>query len=249
MFQGFYNLTSGMLTQNRNLDIVSNNIANVLTPGFKKDVMASSTFQEEMIARTGNIDKNNPEQLNNFAMLRTATEVNTDYSQGVLESTGNPLDLAITSEGSFFQIQTQNGTVYTRNGSFIIDNEGYMCLSEVGRVLGENGPIYIGSDDIIVEKTGIVTRADGMMADKIALVQFDDMTQLKKMGDSAYTSNAQPTASDANIMQNTLERSNVNALDCMVSMIESQRALQSAAEVLKIYDQLMSKAANDIARI
>ena len=171
MFQGFYNLTSGMLTQNRNLDIVSNNIANVLTPGFKKDVMASSTFQEEMIARTGNIDKNNPEQLNNFAMLRTATEVNTDYSQGVLESTGNPLDLAITSEGSFFQIQTQNGTVYTRNGSFIIDNEGYMCLSEVGRVLGENGPIYIGSDDIIVEKTGIIKRADLMMTDKIALVQ------------------------------------------------------------------------------
>ena len=79
MFQGFYNLASGMITQNRNLDVVSNNITNSLTPGYKKDTMTSSTFQEEMISRTGNLDKSSPQTLNNIAMIRTATGVVTDY--------------------------------------------------------------------------------------------------------------------------------------------------------------------------
>ena len=90
MFQGFYNLTSGMITQNRNRNVVSNNIANVLTPGYKKDTMVSSTFREELVSRTGNIDKDNPEGLGDASRFRSALETITDYEQGALEITDNP---------------------------------------------------------------------------------------------------------------------------------------------------------------
>ena len=249
MFQGFYNLASGMITQNRNLDVVSNNITNSLTPGYKKDTMTSSTFQEEMISRTGNLDKSSPQTLNNIAMIRTATGVVTDYSQGQLEETGNPLDMALTSDG-FFQIQTQNGYVYTRNGSFIIDDEGDLALQSVGRVMGTNGAgIYLGTDDISVDASGNVRLANGNAAGTIAVVNFDDKTQLDKAENGVFTSNAQPTAYNGTILQKNIELSNVDSVQEMVNMMESQRALQSAAQVLKIYDDLMNKAVNNIGQV
>lgn len=248
MFQGFYNLASGMITQNKNLDVISNNITNSITPGFKKDTMTSSTFQEELISRSGNLDKSSPQALNNIAMLRTSTGTVTDFKQGQLEETGNPLDVALTSDG-FFQIQTQDGFVYTRNGAFSIDNEGYLSLSEVGRVMGTNGPIYLGTDDIEIDNSGTIYFSDGRVAGNISVVDFADRTQLEKAENGVFTTNAQGNNVNATMIQKTIEQSNVDSIDEMVSMMESQRALQSAAQVLKIYDQILSKAVNDIGQI
>ena len=248
MFQGFYNLASGMLTQSRNLDVVSNNITNSLTPGYKKDTMTSSTFQEELMSRTGNLDKSSPQALNNIAMMRIATGTVTNFNQGQLQETGNPLDMALTSDG-FFQIQTQNGMVYTRNGSFIIDNEGYLALPEVGRVMGNNGPLYLGTDDIDVDSMGNVYVAGGNNVGTLSIVNFDDTAQLEKAANGIFTSNAQPTAFNGTIIQKSLEQSNVDTVQEMVSMMESQRALQSASQILKMYDQIMNKAANEIGQI
>lgn len=248
MFQGFYNLASGMLTQNRNLDVISNNITNSLTPGFKKDTMTSSTFQEEMIARTGNLDKSMPQTLNSMAMMRVATGTVTDFQQGPLEETGNLLDVALTSDG-FFQIQTENGYVYTRNGSFSIDDQGYLALSEVGRVMGRNGAIYLGTDEIEIDSSGTVHLPDGTVAGTIAVVNFEDKTQLEKAENGVFTSNVQGNTINGTMIQGSVEQSNVDPIDEMIGMMESQRALQSAAQVLKIYDEMMSKAVNDIGQI
>ena len=130
MFQGFYNLASGMLTQNRNLNVVSNNMTNMLTPGYKKDTMLSSTFQEDLMSRTGNLDRSNITGLEDTSMFRSPTFNVTDFSQGAFEPTNQPLDFALEDENGFFQIQTQNDIVYTRNGSFIIDDQGYLALAE-----------------------------------------------------------------------------------------------------------------------
>ncbi len=251
MFQGFYNLTSGMITHNRNLNVVSNNIGNVLTPGFKKDTMVSSTFQEELMSRTGNIDKSSPEELDEMAMLRSALESITDYSQGVLEPTDNPLDFAITTEeGGFFRIEGVNGELYTRNGSFAIDEEGYLGFPEGGRVLGKNGPIYLGTDEITSNSYGMIYRADGTYVDQLDIVSFDDNTQLEKIGGSLFRTDAQPTAVNGPVvMHKTLERSNVDATVEFTAMIESQRALQTSAQVLKMYDQLMAKASTQLGNI
>ncbi|MEG0109186.1 MAG: flagellar basal body protein, partial [Lachnospiraceae bacterium] len=82
MFQGFYNLTSGIICQNRNMNVVSNNIANVSTPGFKKDTFATSTFREEMLYRNGNKDKSHPTPVGERAMVKIAKDTVTDFKLG-----------------------------------------------------------------------------------------------------------------------------------------------------------------------
>lgn len=248
MFQGYYNLASGMLTQNRNLNVVSNNMANILTPGYKRDVMYSSTFQEELFSRVGNLEHKNAVMLNDVSMKRVATETESDFTQGALEQTENPLDFALLEDG-FFQIQTENGIRYTRNGSFIIDDAGYLSLPEVGRVIGENGPIYLGTDDVHMDLSGTLYNNDQVPLGRFALVTFADQSQLVKAGKGIFRSNAAGIPSNVNIQQKTLERSNVDTGREIVAMMESQRALQSASQILKIYDQLAGKASTELARV
>ena len=148
MYKGFYDLTSAMLTQTRNLDVVGNNMSNTATTGYKADRYADTTFDEVMRSRVGNKQKA-PQALGTTTSYITAVdEVYTDHSQGGLEPTGLPFDFAIEGEG-YFAVQSAAGRVYTRNGSFMLDNQGYLYLAGQGRVLGQNGqPIYLGTDHI-----------------------------------------------------------------------------------------------------
>ena len=129
MYQGFYNLASGMLTQSRNLNVVSNNMVNLQTAGYKRDQMVSSTFQEEMLYRTGRREKGTREPLATTSKIRTASRTYVNYDQGSYETTDGIYDFAIGGKG-FFCIQTQNGVQYTRNGSFAVDEEGYLVQGE-----------------------------------------------------------------------------------------------------------------------
>ena len=249
MFQGFYNLTSGMINQRKNQNVISNNIANSLTPGYKKDRMVSSTFENQMISRTGNMDRSSKQNLAESSMFMSATENITNFEQGAFEQTGLNLDFALTDDG-FFQIQTEDGIIYTRNGSFIIDDEGYIALPDKGRVLGQNGPIYTGTDMILLDRDGNIIREDTKeIIGRFSIVDFEDKTQLMKEEGSIFTTDALGIPVEIPILHKTLERANVDALSEITIMMESQRALQSAAQFLKSYDQLMAKATTEIARV
>ena len=116
MYKGFYDLTSAMLTQTRNLDVIGNNMSNTATTGYKADRYADTTFDEVMRSRVGNKQKA-PQALGTTTSYITALdEVYTDHSQGGLEQTGLPFDFAIEGEG-YFAVQSASGRVYTRNGS------------------------------------------------------------------------------------------------------------------------------------
>ncbi len=267
MFQGFYNLASGMLYQNRNLNTISNNMVNVSTPGFKSDRMTSTTFKDEMLYRSGNVNKSNPVQIGTASMMRTVAGVKTSLNQGNVEETGGNLDFALTKPG-FFTIEGADGNrLYTRNGSFDIDQDGYLCLSKLGRVLGEDGnPIEMTSNHITVDKSGNIyevplkglkTDEDNAGAEeeeptllgKIGVVNFDDETQLVKGDNGTFTSQAEAKAVDGGLMWKSVERSNIDPIEQMTAMMTSQRASQSAAQVLKMYDQLMGKIVTDIGRV
>ena len=116
MYQGFYNLASGMLTQSRNLNVISNNMVNVQTAGYKSDKMVSSTFQEEMLYRTGRTQKGDPTPLATTSKIKTAERTYVNYTQGSFEQTDGIYDFALGGNG-FFCIQTEAGERYTRNGS------------------------------------------------------------------------------------------------------------------------------------
>lgn len=259
MYQGFYNLASGMLTQSRNLNVISNNMVNLQTAGYKKDLMVSSTFQEEMLYRTGRTNKENPQELAVTSKIRTAEQTYVNYAQGSYETSDEIYDFAIGGNG-FFCVETQNGICYTRNGSFHVDEDGYLMSGENGRVLSSNGqPIQITNENFTVDSRGRITcleNQNGEMTEldfgTIRVVDFEDYEQLHKEDNGMFSTEQTPletAAEETQILWKTLEKSNVDMVEEMTAMMSSQRALQSAAQLLKMYDQIMSKSSSDVGKV
>lgn len=250
MFQGFYNLASEMLSQTRNMNVISNNMANVSTTGFKKDSFQAAAFREELIARYRGSSDNSPAALGTLSMVRTADETVTDYTRGVFRDTGNELDFALMCQG-FFCIQTDAGTVYTRNGSFSLDEEGFLILPSTGRVLGENGPIQLTSDEIYVDGGGNIFSRDGQtLYGTLSVVDFQDYgTQLLKTAGGVFTSEEAGTPVQAELRWKAVEGSNVNPLEEMTAMMSGERSLQSASQILKMYDHLMDKTVTQLGPV
>lgn len=242
MFQGFYNLGSSMISQSRNLNVISNNMANAATPGYKSDRYISSTFREELLYRSGNRTPADRQAIGTVSQVVASTGKVTSYEQGGFDVTGIPLDFALNGSG-FFVIQSAVGTVYSRNGSFITDEEGYLTLPGVGRVMGTNGPIHLDSDNIVVKEDGSIWDAEtGGSYGTIRLVDFENYDQLIKGNNGTFmTQGAVEKAPDAKVLQGMLETSNVSMIDEMTAMMSSQRTLESAAQMIKMYDQLNSK--------
>ncbi len=250
MFKGFYNLTSGMLTQQRNLNVVSHNLTNISTAGFKADKYTSSTFDDVMYSRIGNKYKVGAQNIGRQSYIRASSQVYTDYTQGIPEPTGIALDFFIEGSG-FFAIQPENGgVVYTRAGNFSLDEEGYLCLSSFGRVLDNNGQaILLGTDKIVGDRYGRIFTETGGYLGQLGVYDFADYGQLEHNGQGFFTGAGAQAIETPSIRHQYLERSNVDMISQMTEMISSQRALQSAAQVSKMYDSLMTKATNDIGRL
>ncbi len=248
MFKGFYNLTSGMLTQGRRLDVISNNMANIATNGYKSDRFMYSTFDQVMWSMVGNKNKNY-EDIGEMSYITAPDEIVTDFSQGSYDETGMPLDFAIEGDG-YFGIQTDDGTVYTRAGSFTLDDEAYLYFSDKGRVIDVNGqPIRIMTDKIEVDDKGRIYAENGALLGQIGVFSFGQDAELEKDPYGFINGGqAQPTE-DIRVLNGMTERSNVDLVREMTEMIDAQRAYQSVAEVTKIYDQVMTRATTDIGRL
>lgn len=249
MFKGYYNLTSGMLTQQRNLNVIANNMTNVSTAGFKSNRYTSSTFNEVMYSRVGNKDKQYSD-IGTQSYIRATSDIVTNYEQGALEPTGIPLDFAIEGEG-FFAIRNQAGdTYYTRSGNFSLDEEGYLCLNGFGRVVGFNGgEILLQTDKITGDSFGRLYADNGRLLGRIGVYTFDDTAVLEYNEEGFFTGAEGQVMETPKLHWRMLERSNVDMVKEMTEMLTSQRAFQSAAQVSKIYDQLMTKATTEIGRV
>ena len=251
MFRGFYQLTSGMLSQGRRLDVIANNMTNVSTAGYKTDRYTDSTaFREVMLSRVGNKDKVNTEEIGPYAYILAPDQLYTDYTQGSLEETELPLDFAIEGDG-FFAIEWNGEVAYTRAGSFNLDEEGYLVLPGQGRVLDENRqPIQLPTDNIYVDEDGgIYTMANRNYLATLGVFAFQDNGALERNDHGLFTG-GQPQAGENYVIHHKwVERSNTNMVHEMVSMMSAQRALQSAAQLSKIYDQVLTKTATDIGRL
>ena len=251
MFKGFYNLTSGMLTQGRHLDVIANNMTNVSTAGYKSDEYTASTFDQVMFDRVGNKEKIYTD-IGNISYIRANSEVYTDHTQGLLEQTDLPLDFAIEGEG-YFGVRMEDGTTaYTRNGSFSLDEEGYLCLPGKGRVLGAGDqPIRLVTDDINADAQGALRTTDGIYLGRLVTYNFapEDVAQFERNDQGLFITDAQPVEGQNVIHHRMIERSNVDLTKQMVDMITCQRALQSAAQLTKMYDQLMSQSTEQVGRM
>ena len=219
----------------RELDVIANNIANINTTGFKAD---GSIF-EEYVSPTASVDNFlNADRRVSFVQDR-ATWI--DMSQGAIERTNNPLDVAISGKG-YLVVQTPRGERYTRNGALQINNSGELVTSEGYQVLGESGPITFQPKDrsITISEDGTISAREGSnttdsQRGQLRLVSFDQPGQLQKDGSSTFTApaNAAPQADKTSrVAQGSVEKSNVRSVIEMSRMIEVTRNYTQVANML-----------------
>lgn len=240
-----------MLSQSRRLDAVANNMTNISTAGYKTETYTDTTFQEVLISRVGNKDKSGAQVIGEESYILAPSRLYVDYTQGAVEETGLNLDFAIEGDG-FFAVQMEDGVRYTRNGSFSLDDEGYLTLSGQGRVLDVDGePIFLPTDQIRADGTGtLYLQAGGGPLGRIGVYTFPDNGQLVIGESGLFEANGQQAAAaDVPVRWKAVERANVDLVEEMTTMISTQRALQSAAQVLKIYDSLLTKITTDVGSV
>lgn len=249
MFAGFYNLTSAMLTHQRNLNVVGNNLVNISTAGYKQDRYTASTFDDVMYSRVGSLFSSG-EEIGRRSYIRATSDIYVDHSQGIPEPTDMPLDFAIVGDG-FFAIQNPDGDIaYTRAGSFTLDDEGYLCLPGFGQVLDPEGnTIYLGTDKVYADKQGQIYYNGGGMIGRLGVYSFEDNGELERDDRGLFTGEGAQVSQDYEIWNKYLERSNTDMVQQMTEMITYQRSLQSAAQISKMYDQVMSHASSDVGRL
>ncbi|MCI5928814.1 MAG: flagellar hook-basal body protein [Pseudoflavonifractor capillosus] len=251
MTKGFYQLTSGMLSQQRRLNVVGNNMTNLSTAGYKAETYTDSTFQEVLISRVGNTDKSGATIIGQESYILAPDQLYVNYGQGTLKETGLTLDFAIQGDG-FFAIQTADGVEYTRSGSFSLDGEGRLTLAGHGLVLGTDGqPITLSTDRIRADENGRIYTQDGAYQGQIGVYTFTDNNNLSKGESGLFQANGQQAQLQAQpqVSWKHVEEYNVDMLQEMSRMLTAQRSLQSGAQVLKLYDELLTKATNQIGQL
>ncbi|OGS36346.1 MAG: flagellar basal-body rod protein FlgF [Elusimicrobia bacterium RIFOXYB2_FULL_49_7] len=243
MVKGLYTSNEGMKALLRKEEVLSNNLANVNTTSFKQSNLFTRAYLDYL-----NNDIRQP-FLNDE---HTIDEIVTDFSQGPMITTDNPLDVAIEGK-AFMTIQGKDDAeLYTRSGSFTRDAQGQLATLNGEKVLGEhNGPISINGKSVNISEAGDVV-VDGMIVDRIKLVQFKEPCHLLKEGNNLY-SKSETTEEEAMgsyfLHQGHLEGSNVNPVEMMVKMITAFRNYEADQRSMQSTDQTLSKAVNEVGRI
>lgn len=261
MIRGWYIGSSGMNAQQNRLDTISNNLANVDTAGFKRDVTVTKSFPELLLRRTeADGVYHNPfgsaDAAPIIGKLGLGVETNENYTQfeqGSFRATNTNTDIALAGEG-FFAVETPNGERYTRNGNFLLGKEGILETKDGYPLMGENGIIRLEDDKFTINEDGIITNHDGDVIDRIKIVRFDNERYLKKMGNSMwYTTDISGEAYIAEgnerprMMQGYMETSNVNVVNEMVKMIEVNRAYEANQKTIQSEDSMMNTLWSKVA--
>lgn len=254
MVRGLYIANTGMNVQTKKMDIISNDLANVNTTGYKKDVAVMSSFPEILTARIEDIQNHVPNNgvigTMNFGVKLDG--VYTQHVQGSLMNSGNPTDLSLQGDG-FFQINTPNGVKYTRDGGFSINQDGALVTKEGYGVLGENGPVQLGGEflsrggELQIKSNGDIT-IDNEIVDRLSIVAFADNQSLNKIADNLYEGDGAQIPFTGSVLQGFLEASNVNPVTAMVDMITVSRAYEANQKMIQVQDSLLAKSVNELGR-
>ena len=256
--EAIYVAASGALVQEARLEVLSNNLANINTIGFKEDRAVFSNYlpgdQNRIIGTDPELlFSGDPETL--FPYLQSNTQVQfegtqTSFEQGQLKMTGNPLDFAVYGNG-FFCVEDPDGTPkYTRNGTFSLNGKGNLVTHNGLIVLGQNGnKITLNSTDISVDEEGNISE-DGVLIETLKIVDFDKPHFLVKAGDTLFAraddTVREKDAEDFQIRHGFSELSNVNPIKVMTEMIEVHRAFESYQKIIRTLDETVSESLNKI---
>ena len=253
MSGSIYMAATGALAYEKRLQMISNNLANVNTVGFKKDRGRFKAFELSEAVDNKNLpvswrQSQAPEYWMQFSSY-------TDFSSGENKKTGNPFDLALSGRG-FFCIETPDGVRYTRRGDFTVNSDQVLVSHEGYPVMGRGGEIQIKiakpSDDIrefSVSEDGFVT-VDGSQVDRLRIVDFTNSSGLEKAGHNFYRAvnprTLEEMDEDFKVSQGFLELSNVDVVRMMTEMIEVLRGYESYQKTMRSIDDMNAKLINDV---
>jgi flagellar basal-body rod protein FlgF len=272
VLRGFYNAAAGMLAQQRKQEILTNNMANANTPGYKADNVSLRTFPTMLLQHMGQTEINGNKIPNNHpvGILSTGVyvqETTPNFMQGDLRETGIKTDVALLQGqvpadpetglpgGLFFRLNVNGQERFTRNGHFSVDADGSLVTPEGHYVLGTDGErITVTSDNFTVNKDGQVID-NGAVAGQIDVAYVANPNNLVKEGTGLFRLDGEAASAIGNpaitynLQQGFVERSNVNTEQTMTEMLTAYRAFEANQKVLQAYDRTMEKAANEIGRI
>ena len=252
MLRGLYTAYTGMRNEQYRMDIMSNNLANADTTGFKKEGSTSQAYAEVMAVKIKDVSENpnTPKRLGKMSLGVKIGETFTDFSQGSLRDTGNTYDIAIGGSG-FFNIEFTNkagetSTKYTRDGGFTLSKDGYLVSKDGDYVLGENVRIQLSTPagTTVFDRSGNIFQDDRLVA-SLKITDFEDTNYLTHYGETMWDAKegaVEQDAEDAQIYQGYLEMSNASVVKEMVNMITISRQYESNQKMLTTFDESLEKS-------
>lgn len=244
MDSGYYAACAGLAAQSQALEVVAHNLANLATTGYR----AQQTTFRSLLTGSGTVSVNPLNAaINNFGVLSGSR---LDLASGSLSPTGNPLDVGISGSG-FLAVQSAQGTLYTRDGSFHVSSTGQLVTSQGDAVLGEQGPITLPGGSVSISSDGTIS-VDGIVANKLKLAEFPPGTNLTAVGNATYSApdGSALAAVDSSVRQGMLEGANVSPMEGVVQLITVQRNTEMLARALSAFDgQLNQIAVQDLPKV
>jgi flagellar basal-body rod protein FlgG len=258
LVQGIRTAAAGMMAQMAAQDVSANNLANANTAGFKRDVPSFGAVLAGRVSQPAALPGHMPALsvveitpgAPDAAPAGRTVEARTgvDRSQGALNETGDPLNLALEGDG-YFAVQTQAGVAYTRNGAFTRGADGYLVTQSGDQVLGERGPIRLDDGEVTVDEQGRVAEG-GAVVDTLRVVRLSEPDAAVKTGASLWRATGPVReAPGTRVRQGFLEASNVNSISEMVTMISGFRTYEASQKAIQAQDATLDKLVNDVGRV
>lgn len=213
------------------LQSISNNVANINTPGFKKATLEQTEFNELLQPSI------------NLAMQQVQKEE--IYTQGTVTQTNSPEDLALRGDG-YFQVQGEEGVYYTRRGDFHLSNRGELVTATGEILLGHSGGIQVDGESFTIDKQGVLY-IDHRKVDQLQLAHFEHPERLHYVGNGLYQSDESPTTqANTQVLQGFIEQSNIKSIDEMLNMVSTSRHFEANQKVMRAANNLLATAINQL---
>lgn len=259
MVKGLYTAYTGMRNEQKRMDIITNNLANTDTTGFKKEGVTSQSFDNMLAYRIKDLSTPgvDAKYIGGMNLGVKIGEVYTDYTQGPMKVTDNTYDVALAGEG-FFTIDfmnkaSENFTLYTRDGNFNMTKEGYLVTQDGDFVVGTNGQhirLSTTAAETKIDRGGRIYQ-DGRLQGQLQITDFENYDYLEKFGENLYqpVDGATEKQATGQVYQGYLEAANVQTVYEMVQMIATTRAYETNQKVIHAHNDTLQIAANQIGKV
>ena len=258
MLRGLYTAWTGMVNEQNRMDVMTNNLANASTVGYKKEGSTSQSFDDVLTVKIkdASVGLANVQRTGVRNPGVKIGETYTDFSQGSFRETGNAYDMALEGDG-FFAIEFTNkagetSTMYTRAGQFALNKDGYLMTQEGDYVLDVNSKrIQLNTlKETDISADGRISQ-EGQVIAQLQIADFEDYNYLEKYGETYYRplQGAELTEGTASVRAGYLEMANVQVVSEMVNLISITRAYESNQKIIQTYDGSLDIAVNQLGRI